>query len=174
MEDKSLKYATSLKLTKSQSSDMTTSTEFAIKAQKRVDRKKSKAVGKQAIAYMVALLVPYTMDTIYQLVPTTSNYIFEYFAWAVFPLQGFFNFLIFSSNRKGAMRTPEGRFLRWLLLESWSSLCARNPDKGTVAVSSAADAIRISEASNLNFDTEENDGTPVIKGDEEEEGKVAD
>lgn len=80
-----------------------------------VRRDRSRAVAKQAIWYMTAFLVTYSLDMVSYSLWQFQGFVYydalDFFAYVLYPLQGFFNFIIFCRPRK-VMKTPEGRILR--------------------------------------------------------------
>lgn len=83
----------------------------------QVNRQRSRAVAVQAMLYVLAFLLTYSLDAVNSILFYASEtYVqaLDLFAYILFPLQGFFNFIIFCRTRRD-MKTPEGRFLRRLL-----------------------------------------------------------
>lgn len=82
-----------------------------------VDRSKSQAVARQALAYAAAFLVTYLLDFISLCIflATEESYlVLDLIAYGlVLPSAGTFNFLVFARIRQ--MKTPEGRLWRSLL-----------------------------------------------------------
>jgi len=114
--------------------------ESAAAAKAQTDRKKSKAVAERAILYISAFL----LTNIGDFVTHTLLYAFHYeniwldfVSFVLFPMQGFFTFIIFARKRK--MKTPEGRFLRRLVFDWWCCcLCPTFTKRPTSSTSSSS------------------------------------
>jgi len=82
-----------------------------------IRRERSHAVAKQAMWYTGAFLLTFSLDAVNSVfLYADDTYIpgLDLFAYMLFPLQGFFNFIVFSRTRRD-MRTPEGRWLRGIV-----------------------------------------------------------
>lgn len=79
--------------------------------------KRSQAVAIQSMWYLGAFLLTYTMHLAVYICWKFKQQWWEpldFFAYLLLPLQGFFNFVIFSRKRED-MSTPEGHLLRRLI-----------------------------------------------------------
>ena len=134
LENTNLKYASSV-LVNASTSERGSGDLRKAEWKNRVNRAKSQAVAKQAIYYMFAIWLPYTLDfcsDIQLIITGKANPILSYFAWLCLPLQGFLNFLVFVRNRCGDdIKTPECRLLRWLLFESFCCCFSKIKGCGT-------------------------------------------
>lgn len=104
-----------------------------------VNRDKSGSVAKQAVLFISAFFLTFSLDFVSYVLYTFCHEQYfpalDFVAYLLFPLQGFFNFLIFARPRR-EMKTPEGRFLRRLLCCCGSSQSPE--DRGSTRVSSSA------------------------------------
>lgn len=92
--------------------------------QQTTSRERSESVKWQAIWYMTAFIGTYLLDlVVYALLG--FNLWFEPLDWSayfVYPMQGFFNFIVFCRPRR-IMLTPEGRFFRRLVCCACRDTC---------------------------------------------------
>jgi hypothetical protein len=80
------------------------------------NRLRSRAVAIQALCYTAAFILTFSLDTIVLLwdsIELEANHILVVAAYVLFPLQGFFNLLVYA--RTSEMHTREGRFVKWLI-----------------------------------------------------------
>ena len=145
-ENLSKKYATSAATAapdKTSSSNTTNTNQQQQTTTVAINRAKSKAVATQALFYTLAFFLTYFLDFVAITWsfkdPWNFNYWLDVFAYTVaFPMQGFFNFLVFARNR-GEMKTPEGRLLRKMCYcTCFGRSCFRTPILPTTTTSSSA------------------------------------
>mmetsp|Transcript_28260 Transcript_28260/g.53092 ORF Transcript_28260/g.53092 Transcript_28260/m.53092 type:complete len:302 (-) Transcript_28260:113-1018(-) len=108
----------------------------------QVNRQRSRAVARQAIFYISAFVLTYSLDLVNGMFWYTSGtYIppLDVCAYILLPLQGLFNFMIFSSSRQ-TMKTPEGRLLRQMLFSSCCCCCGFCHKKLSVSDSKTSQA----------------------------------
>lgn len=105
-------------------SSTTTNTEI------KVNRDRSNSVKWQAIWYMTAFLASFVLPLVVYVLWAVDIWYdqLEWFAYLLFPLQGFFNGIIFCRPRRdNQMRTPEGRWFHKLVFCGGRCCCRLPP-----------------------------------------------